>query len=49
MRNIIKEELQGYLLKEDLSPDEFIAIRRLIRRELADVFLELFKKRNVWA
>ena len=36
------------LIKEDLSDSEMNNIRDLIRTELAKVFFDLFKKRNMW-
>ena len=36
------------LIKEELSVSEMNNIRDLIRTELAKVFFDLFKKRNMW-
>jgi hypothetical protein len=36
------------LLKEEFSNKELDAIRDIIRSELAEIFFDLYRKRNVW-
>jgi len=46
---LVKEELTGKShLLEEMAENDIQKIRNIIRREIAAVFFELFKKRSVW-
>ena len=36
-------------IKEELSPDDMKKIRLAIRKEIARVFFDLYRKRTVWS
>lgn len=44
-RNIKKESV----IKEELEPEDYIELREIIRAEIASIFFDLYKKKNVWA
>lgn len=49
LRKIVREEMQGdRIVTEELSSDEEKRVRELVRRELSDVFYDLFKRRGFW-
>lgn len=49
LRSIIRQELgESRRITEELSDDEEKQIRRLIRKELSEVFYDLFKRRGFW-
>jgi len=49
LRRIVREEMRGdRIVTEELSSDEEKRVRELVRRELSDVFYDLFKRRGFW-
>ena len=42
--NAIKESV----IKEELEPEDYIELREIIRAEIASIFFDLYKKKNVW-
>lgn len=49
LRSIIRQELgESRRITEELSDDEEKQVRRLIRKELSEVFYDLFKRRGFW-
>ena len=49
LRKIVREEMRGdRIVTEELSSDEEKRVRELVRRELSDVFYDLFKRRGFW-
>ena len=51
LKQIVKEEIHNEKLgifKEEISTDEELQIRRIIRQEVSAIFFELFKKRRSW-
>ena len=36
-------------IREALTPEEVKAIRKAIRREVARIFFDLYRKKGVWA
>jgi len=46
---MINEELFEERLNEELESSDFDALRSFIRREIALIFFDLFKKRSVWS
>jgi len=55
LKGLIKEEAERMLqddrqsLKEELTDKEYEQVVEIIRAELARVFHEFYRKRNVWA
>lgn len=50
---IIKEEIENVKwgresINEELEPSDMREVRAIIRREVASIFFELFKKRKTW-
>jgi len=49
IERIIQEELSGTrYLNEELSTSDFEVLRKFIRREVALIYFDLFKKRSTW-
>ena len=42
------KKIQKQKLEEALTKNDYKIIRKIIRKELANVFFELFRKRGVW-
>ena len=40
---------KGSVIKEELEPEDYIELREIIRAEIASIFFDLYKKKNVWA
>ncbi len=36
-------------INEELSSDDLDEVRKIIRSELAQIFFELYRKKNVWS
>jgi len=37
------------VIKEVLSPDELAELRKLIRKEVAKIFFDLYRKKSTWS
>ena len=37
------------VVNEELEPEDYIELREIIRAEIATIFFDLYKKKNVWA
>lgn len=49
LQQIIKEEINNIKrLDEALTKKDYEELRDIIRSEIAAVFFDLFKKRNIW-
>jgi hypothetical protein len=50
LRKVVREEIRGKkrIVAEELSSDELQRVREIVRRELSEVFYDLFKRRGFW-
>lgn len=49
LREVVRAEMRGrQVLSEELTSDEERQVRELVRRELSEVFYDLFKRRGFW-
>jgi hypothetical protein len=44
-----KTNTKPKVIKEELEPEDYIELREIIRAEIASIFFDLYKKKNVWA
>ena len=42
------EGVNESVIKEELEPEDYIELREIIRAEIASIFFDLYKKKNVW-
>jgi len=45
---MVREVLTGKTMNEELDSSDYDVLRDLIRREVALIFFDLFKKRATW-
>jgi len=49
IEQLVREELSSNsLLNEELDSADFEVLRKFIRKEIAAIFFDLFKKRGTW-